>query len=89
MIIHRFPEIDRAIWKKAGDLDAPIVRKNGQGRHHNNHKVPDETVLAIRRMHEIDRKPLHIVMRAYPELSETYLRSLLSYQLRANLRVQR
>lgn len=49
------------------------------------HVIPDEVVLAIRTMHEIDRKTYTQVIAAYPQYSKHYVRSILNYELRAHL----
>ena len=85
MIIHLLPEIDLRIWKKVGNHDA--AKKGQQGRHHNAARIPDETILAMRRMHEIERAPLKAVQAAYPWINANYVRNVLNYIARANLRV--
>lgn len=49
------------------------------------HVIPDEVVLAIRTMHEIDRKTYNQVIAAYSQYSKHYIRSILNYELRAHL----
>ncbi len=51
-------------------------------------KVPDETILAIRRMSEIERRPLDVILEMYPQLSRHYLRSVLGYMIRCDLRIE-
>lgn len=87
MIIHRFPAIDQAIWNKAGDLDAPIEKKLEQGRHHHV-TIPDATILEMRRLHEIERKTIQQVQKMYPDINGDYVRNVLSYIVRTNLRVR-
>jgi hypothetical protein len=43
----------------------------------------DAEVIAMRTMHQVDRKPMHIVMRAYPQYSQDYVRSVLLYTVRS------
>lgn len=87
MIIHLLPEIDRAIWNKAGDHEKEKNGGAGRGRHHNTAKVPNEVILAMRRMHEVERASLREVQRAFPSYRERYVRNVLEYVIRANLRV--
>lgn len=89
-IVHRFPPIDVAIWNHVGDLDANRKEKaQGVGRGHHNIKIPDEVILAMRQMHEIDRKTIRQVEESYPHVSINYVRRVLGYELRANLKVVR
>lgn len=86
---HLLPSIDPVLWKKAGDHEAKQHgRGKGTGRHHNNATIPAETILAMRRMHEIERKTHQQVQRAFPDLQAEYVRRVLDYELRANLRVR-
>lgn len=85
-IIHTLPEIDAPAWKKVGNHDKP--KRGVPGRHHNNIKVPPETILAMRRMHEIEGKSLRQVQLAHPELQAGYVRSVIEYRIRGNLRVK-
>lgn len=83
-IIHILPEIDKAIW----DKDTAIAKKKrGQGRHHNTAVVPAETILAMRRLHEVERLTMQEVERAYPQFSCHYVRDVLGYIVRANLQI--
>lgn len=84
-IIHLLPEIDKSVWKKGGT--AKKKRLAGKS-HHNNAKIPDETILAMRRMYEIEGKPMRAVAAAFPEVSECYVKSILLYVCRINLRVR-
>lgn len=85
MIIHLLPEIEKPIWNKVGDHKKSGLKKEKQGRHHNNCKVSDDVILSMRRMHEVDRKSMAQVGRAYPQFSEDYVRSVLNYIIRCNL----
>lgn len=60
------------------------VKEKGVGRPI---KIPDETVLALRRRSEIDRVPLQGIVKEYPELDPTYIRRILEYAVRTNLRL--
>lgn len=91
-IAHRLPMIDKAIWDKVGDLDAPITKKKharcgterGDVRSTN---IPDDVVLEIRRLHEKDRWTYKQLLEHFPQYSRTWMRSVLDYDLRANLKV--
>lgn len=83
-IIHILPEIDKAVWSKQ---NGSAKKKLGQGRHHNTATVPAETILAMRRMHEVDRLTMQEVERAYPQFSCHYVRDVLGYIVRANLQI--
>lgn len=92
-IAHRFPTIDKAIWNKAGDLDKPIAnakraRRGAVRGETRSTKIPDEIVLEIRRLHEIERWALKRLLGAFPQYSRTWICRVLGYELRANLRVK-
>lgn len=48
--------------------------------------VPDADIIAMRRMHEAERKPIHVVVRAFQQYSEHYVRGVLAYTLRAKVK---
>jgi hypothetical protein len=86
-IIHLLPGIDQTIWNKAGDLGHQPKQKRKRGQHHNRAVVPDAVILEMRRMHEIERKTSLQVCSSFPQFTERYVRSVLGYLVRANLRV--
>ena len=45
--------------------------------------VTDEEVLAMRRMHQIDRMTIQQVARRFSQFTENYVRSILDYSIRA------
>lgn len=49
-------------------------------------RVPDADVLAMRYMHEVERKAFHLVARAFPQCSENYVRQVLQYSVRAGVK---
>lgn len=87
-IIHLLPELERTIWNKAGDLGSRAKPKRKPGQHHNGAVVPDAVILEMRRLHEIERKTMLEVCAVYPQFSQRYVRDVLGYILRANLRVR-
>lgn len=81
-VIHLLPTIDRAIWNKVDKGAKPLPGRRGKCT------VPAETILAMRRAHEIERKTIQQVKDQFPQYSNEYVRSVLSYLIRANLRVK-
>lgn len=48
-------------------------------------KIPDEAILKMRTLHEVDRLPLKAVQAMFPEIQDNYLRKVLNYEIRSNL----
>jgi len=48
-------------------------------------KYPDEDILQMRRMHEVEGKSLKDVAAYFPELQEQYVRNVLNYTVRSKL----
>lgn len=67
-------------------LTANKARLKVHGASRSNPKVPDEIVLAMRRMHEVERKPFKDVFAAFPQYTKNYIVAILSYTLRAHLK---
>lgn len=51
-------------------------------------KVPDETILAMRRLYELESHSYAEVHALFPQFSILYIRAILGYQYRAHLRVK-
>lgn len=86
MIVHRLPEIDKAIWKKAGDLNSPVATRKGQRGRASHATIPDTVVAEIRFMHECGRKSTNQVCAMYPQYSKTWIRNVLDYVLRPTVK---
>lgn len=78
-IIHILPEISKGIWDKA-------KAKPKLGGRKGKCMVPAETILAMRRMHEIENKSYRQVANAYG-MSYRYTLNVLQYIVRADLRL--
>lgn len=85
MIIHLLPKINA---KNAGAESKKKVKGKGSGRHHNNAKIPAETILEMRRMYELQGKAPRVIQAAFPHLGIEYVRQVLNYTIRGNLRVR-
>jgi hypothetical protein len=63
------------------------THKRGTHTHHRKPSgpvvVPDADIIAMRRMHQVDRKAMHLVQRAFPQYSAGYVRNVLQYVVRA------
>ena len=89
-VIHLLPPIEDAIWKAA---DAPPRPKRKPGKHGSargpqpaKNRVPDEIIIAMRRMHEKEGKSYRQVEAAYPYMRARYVRDVLEYIIRRTLR---
>ena len=48
-------------------------------------KYPDEVILQMRKMHEVERKSVIEVINSYPEINPQYVRNILDYTSRSKL----
>lgn len=67
------------------------IRDTAQGKHTRERKgpackVPDADVAAIRYLHEVQRKTIAQVCRAFPHYQERYVRQVLHYVIRAKVK---
>lgn len=83
---HRGPRLSTSLYKAAMKLPSeprvvvPEIVKGTKA------KISNEIILAIRTMHEVDRKPIKEVIQAYPDITENYIRRILQYELRAYIK---
>lgn len=77
----QFPRLHHSLVKAAQALPTKTKPEKQQTRPI---KIPDETVLAIRRLHRDGKSPREIE-RMYPDLRPETIRQFITYQTRSNL----
>jgi len=85
-VFHVFPEIEGS-KKHSANKQKKNKAIPGMGSSTKT-TIPAETVLAIRRAHEIDRVPTNKLSELFPEIKKAYIYSITNYLIRRNLRVK-